>query len=205
MRTRRSIKLYFAFAMSAIMIWVIVMTPHSSEVKAQIIDGDFTATPSMTEVGSYVFLQLSSLQPNTTYYLAYDHNREHVNGICPDETMTSDADGRWTKLIGPLTSADVGDWLAGVQQTSYCGEGYIHSVSWQVTPLPYRVTASKDLIEPNSGPTSFFISGAPPNSPIDWTTYKDGQKIQNARNYGEYTDANGQLTKVDNPCSPLAW
>ena len=32
----------------------------------------------------------------------------------PTETISTDANGNWTRLVGPLTAADIGLWTIGV-------------------------------------------------------------------------------------------
>ena len=193
MRTRRFIKRCFAVAVSVVMVWVVSVIP-SGTVRAQYPLKKSFASPSTTEVGGYVYWQGYGLNPNTVYYLSYAKNGEHINGICYDSTITTDAEGRWAKLVGPIAPQDVGAWSIGIAAGSYCGEGYVDWFEYKVTAVPFRLSVNNPTLEPGAA-AAFSISGAPANQPIRWSTYKDGALIEDNQSYGEYTDAYGNFSK----------
>jgi hypothetical protein len=199
MRTRLSIRRYFAHAISVIMIWVVSVIP-STKVEAQSAwePHHFWAAPDVTSVGSYVFLSGADLPPNKTYWVSYTHNGYPPPGLCPTETITTDANGEWSRLVGPLAPSEVGKWSVGLQEHSWCGEGLYDFMEYEVRAVPAQLTVDKQNVAPGEYLT-YAISGAPPNSEIFWSQWNHGVLTEDHVSYGEYTDGNGNFTKTVGP------
>jgi len=202
MKTRRSVRQYCAHAISFIMIWAVSVIP-SAKVEAQSVyePHHFWASPSVTEVGSYIFFRGADLPPNKTYWLKYAKNGIPTPGMCPTETITTDANGEWVKLVGPLMPSEVGTWEVALQEQSWCGSGIFDFMEYRVSAVPEQLTVDKPIIAPGEYLT-YAISGAAPNMLIKWSQWTNGLLIEDDQAYGEYTDANGNFTKTVGPFLP---
>jgi hypothetical protein len=120
--------------------------------------------------------------------------------------MVTDANGRLSKLIGPLTANDVGYWI--MRMTQFPNGGVFGRLEWIVDQVPFKLTVSNTILEPGEL-FNWVITGARPNSPVKWSSWKNGVSTGEVDvHYGAYTDASGNYIERSHPhhtSQPGAW
>jgi hypothetical protein len=174
MRFSRPIKRSLACAISIIMFLSMAVIPFSRTVEAQEFpyDGKLIVSPNRSSVGRYIYLEAVNLPPNKTHYL---HYRLYVGGGAfereYEEAMVTDANGRLSKLIGPLTANDVGYWI--MRMTQFPNGGVFGRLEWIVDQVPFKLTVSNTILEPGEL-FNWVITGAtrPSNGRVGRMEYR---------------------------------
>jgi hypothetical protein len=107
--------------------------------------------------------------------------------------QNTDANGYWSGAGSPWTADYLGHWMKFAQ----VGASSV-SVSFDVTPK-ITVDSFVDSLNNNAYPTAtvgqsttYTITGAPPNTPIYWSSTRNNQPTgEDHAYYGQNTDANG--------------
>jgi hypothetical protein len=200
-RCPRSAKKFFIYGISIIMLWVMTIIPVYRNVHAQIsTDYQYTfVSPRQAHVGGYVYIQGEHLPPNTTHYVYYMYKGEYFNGPCPDATITTDSNGKWSILRGPLTEQEIGPWQIGIWKTGNC-TGFANYIFQYFTVYPREMKLEADNAEVEANETvNLTLTGADPNKPVKMTTWKNGVQIESVT-VGTTDDA-GSFTQQLGPYS----
>lgn len=143
-------------------------------------------------VGDATTFTVNCAPPNSPIYWSSTKNGVSTGEVHVYYGQNTDANGHWSGSTGAWTSAYLGHWT----KTAQVGTSALVPVSFDITP---KLTVNSFVDSINGTPTAtvgqfttYTITGAPPNTPIYWSSTKNNASTGEVNAYyGQVTDANG--------------
>jgi len=182
-----------SFVTLALLIGIVLQSNAFAAEPSVIVSTD---KPSY-KVGESAIFTVTGGAPNTViYWTSWKHDPATNTLALTNEVAVpggvTDKYGNWSGVLSPWTNSAIGvlKRLAVIGSRS----GFI---TFAVTP---NLTVNSPVIVAPA-PVSFSLSGAPPNSPINWDTWFNGSLVIAGQHFGHNTNASGNWSSA--PADPF--